>query len=193
MLDFTVGFLNPNLSRLVAGGEIRDRFSPESASNLQLPLDPKPQHRRTPDPLPLTRRPSSPSPFRGMGLWTFLEGFLLLANALAILNEDRFLAPRGWSFSEVSGGGRAKSLKGQVIADFRLMMRGVQMKIQSGKEETRSLSRLLVHSPQALVLLIEKREKYLVVFISIWRLFVSGDSIQAPVETLQGWMLIEVE
>ncbi|XP_077247662.1 uncharacterized protein LOC143888451 [Tasmannia lanceolata] len=49
-----------------------------------------------------------------MGLWTLLEGFLLLANALAILNEDRFLAPRGWSFSEVQGG-RAKSLKGQVM------------------------------------------------------------------------------
>ncbi|KAK6928899.1 Yos1-like [Dillenia turbinata] len=30
-----------------------------------------------------------------MGLWTLLEGFLLLANAFAILNEDRFLAPRG--------------------------------------------------------------------------------------------------
>ncbi|XP_058099515.1 uncharacterized protein LOC131243916 isoform X1 [Magnolia sinica] len=50
----------------------------------------------------------------GMGLWTLLEGFLLLANALAILNEDRFLAPRGWSFSEVPGV-RTKSLKGQVI------------------------------------------------------------------------------
>ncbi|KAG1338902.1 immediate early response 3-interacting protein 1 [Cocos nucifera] len=50
-----------------------------------------------------------------MGLWTLLEGFLLLANALAILNEDRFLAPRGWSFSEVSGNGRSKSLKGQLI------------------------------------------------------------------------------
>ena len=50
-----------------------------------------------------------------MGLWTLLEGFLLLGNALAILNEDRFLAPRGWSFSEVSGGGRVKSLKGQLI------------------------------------------------------------------------------
>ncbi|KAI3737719.1 hypothetical protein L2E82_27730 [Cichorium intybus] len=29
-----------------------------------------------------------------MGLWTLLEGCLLIANALAILNEDRFLAPR---------------------------------------------------------------------------------------------------
>ncbi|WOL18058.1 hypothetical protein Cni_G26851 [Canna indica] len=50
-----------------------------------------------------------------MGLFTLLEGFLLLANALAILNEDRFLAPRGLSFNEVSGGARAKSLKGQLV------------------------------------------------------------------------------
>ncbi|XP_010269832.1 PREDICTED: protein transport protein yos1-like [Nelumbo nucifera] len=49
-----------------------------------------------------------------MGFWRLMEGFLLLANALAILNEDRFLAPRGWSFSEVSGG-RTKTLKGQLI------------------------------------------------------------------------------
>ncbi|KAI4306783.1 hypothetical protein L6164_030030 [Bauhinia variegata] len=49
-----------------------------------------------------------------MGLWTLLEGFLLLANALAILNEDRFLSPRGWSFSDYSGG-RTKSFKGQLI------------------------------------------------------------------------------
>ncbi|CAN6203156.1 unnamed protein product, partial [Urochloa humidicola] len=69
--------------------------------------------------------PSSTSPQRppgcstyslsGMGLWTLLEGFLLLANALAILNEDRFLAPRGWSMSEVSGNGQTKSLKGQIV------------------------------------------------------------------------------
>ncbi|KAF1894916.1 hypothetical protein Lal_00022410 [Lupinus albus] len=49
-----------------------------------------------------------------MGLWTLIEGFLLLANALAILNEDRFLAPRGWGFSDFSGG-RTKSFKGQLI------------------------------------------------------------------------------
>ncbi|KAJ6900239.1 hypothetical protein NC652_026383 [Populus alba x Populus x berolinensis] len=53
-------------------------------------------------------------PSQEMGLWTLLEGFLLLANAFAILNEDRFLAPRGWSFSEFSVG-RTKSLKGQLI------------------------------------------------------------------------------
>ncbi|XP_042433706.1 protein transport protein yos1-like [Zingiber officinale] len=50
-----------------------------------------------------------------MGLGALLEGLLLLANALAILNEDRFLAPRGWSFNDVSGNARAKSLKGQLI------------------------------------------------------------------------------
>nr|CAB3500932.1 unnamed protein product [Digitaria exilis] len=53
--------------------------------------------------------------YAGMGLWMLLEGFALLANALAILNEDRFLAPRGWSMSEVSGNGQAKSLKGQIV------------------------------------------------------------------------------
>ncbi|KAL7147812.1 hypothetical protein ABFS83_06G133700 [Erythranthe nasuta] len=50
-----------------------------------------------------------------MGLWTLLEGCLLLANALAILNEDRFLAPRGWSFQEYSGGVKRNSFKGQIV------------------------------------------------------------------------------
>lgn len=49
-----------------------------------------------------------------MGFWTLMEGFLLFANALAILNEDRFLSPRGWTMAEMPGGGR-KSLKGQFI------------------------------------------------------------------------------
>ncbi|EPS64976.1 hypothetical protein M569_09805 [Genlisea aurea] len=49
-----------------------------------------------------------------MGLWKLLEGFLLLANSLAILNEDRFLTPRGWSFQEYSGVKR-NSLKGQIL------------------------------------------------------------------------------
>lgn len=49
-------------------------------------------------------------------MWTLLEGLLLLANALAILNEERFLAPRGWGFTEMGGAGtRVKSLKGQII------------------------------------------------------------------------------
>ncbi|GMH23045.1 hypothetical protein Nepgr_024888 [Nepenthes gracilis] len=49
-----------------------------------------------------------------MGLWTLLQGFLLFANALAILNEDRFLGPRGWSLAEVPGG-RKRSVKDQVV------------------------------------------------------------------------------
>ncbi|KAK7349937.1 hypothetical protein VNO77_07844 [Canavalia gladiata] len=49
-----------------------------------------------------------------MGFWTLLEGFLLFANALAILNEDRFLAPRGWTLAAMTGP-RRNSLKGQVI------------------------------------------------------------------------------
>lgn len=49
-----------------------------------------------------------------MGLWKIFEGFLLLANALAILNEDRFLVPRGWGSSDFSGG-RKKSFKDQII------------------------------------------------------------------------------
>ncbi|KAG6620599.1 hypothetical protein I3842_Q059500 [Carya illinoinensis] len=49
-----------------------------------------------------------------MGFWTLIEALLLFANALAILNEDRFLARRGWTLAEISVGGR-KSLKGQVV------------------------------------------------------------------------------
>ncbi|KAL8158747.1 hypothetical protein V2J09_000284 [Rumex salicifolius] len=49
-----------------------------------------------------------------MGLWTLLEGMLLLANALAIINKERFLAPKGWSFQDFSVG-QTKTLKGQLI------------------------------------------------------------------------------
>ncbi|XP_022742727.1 protein transport protein yos1-like [Durio zibethinus] len=49
-----------------------------------------------------------------MGFWTLLEGLLLFANAFAILNEDRFLAPRGWTLAEIQGG-RRNTLKGQII------------------------------------------------------------------------------
>lgn len=49
-----------------------------------------------------------------MGFWTLLEGFLLFANAVAVLNEDRFLSPGGWNFDEFSGG-RRKSVKAQLV------------------------------------------------------------------------------
>ena len=38
---------------------------------------------------------------------------MLLANALVILNEDRFLTPRGWSFSKFFAR-RTKSFKGKL-------------------------------------------------------------------------------
>ncbi|CAN1135015.1 Protein transport protein yos1 [Linum perenne] len=49
-----------------------------------------------------------------MGFWTLMEGLLMMANAMAILNEDRFLGPRGWTLAELHGG-RRNSLKGQII------------------------------------------------------------------------------
>ncbi|XP_061369562.1 uncharacterized protein LOC133312401 [Gastrolobium bilobum] len=49
-----------------------------------------------------------------MSFWTLLKAFLLFANALAILNEERFLAPRGWTIAEMTGPKR-NSLNGQVI------------------------------------------------------------------------------
>ncbi|XVF76751.1 hypothetical protein PTKIN_Ptkin13bG0291900 [Pterospermum kingtungense] len=49
-----------------------------------------------------------------MGFWTLIEGLLLFANAFAILNEDRFLGPRGWTLAEIQGG-RRNTLKGQII------------------------------------------------------------------------------
>ncbi|KAH6557767.1 hypothetical protein KP509_1Z096100 [Ceratopteris richardii] len=51
-----------------------------------------------------------------MGLWTLFEGLLMLANAVAILNEERFLARRGWGFNELGGmGASVRSLKGQIL------------------------------------------------------------------------------
>ncbi|XP_022971339.1 immediate early response 3-interacting protein 1-like [Cucurbita pepo subsp. pepo] len=49
-----------------------------------------------------------------MLFWAFLEGLLLFANAFAILNEDRFLARRGWTLADMPREGR-NSLKAQVI------------------------------------------------------------------------------
>lgn len=49
-----------------------------------------------------------------MRFWTIVEGLLLFANALAILNEDRFLGPRGWTLAQVHGPAR-NALKGRFI------------------------------------------------------------------------------
>ena len=50
-----------------------------------------------------------------MAFWTLIKGLLLFANAFAILNEDRFLAPRGWTLEKLHQTGRRNSPKGQII------------------------------------------------------------------------------
>ncbi|XP_065853023.1 protein transport protein YOS1-like [Euphorbia lathyris] len=49
-----------------------------------------------------------------MGFWSLMEGLLLFANALAILNEDRFLARRGLTVAELQTG-RRNSFKSQIV------------------------------------------------------------------------------
>jgi len=49
-----------------------------------------------------------------MSMYTIITAFLMFVNALAILNEERFLNPYGWGFQEMSGG-RVSSFKGQFI------------------------------------------------------------------------------
>ncbi|KAH0932826.1 hypothetical protein HID58_009943 [Brassica napus] len=62
-----------------------------------------------------TLQPPFDSPRDIMGFWTLMEGLLLFANALAILNEDRFLAPKGWTLAELHQTGKRNSLKGQIV------------------------------------------------------------------------------
>lgn len=50
-----------------------------------------------------------------MAFWTLIKGLLLFANAFAILNEDHFLAPRGWTLEKLHQTGRRNSPKGQII------------------------------------------------------------------------------
>ncbi|KAG0575548.1 hypothetical protein KC19_5G011900 [Ceratodon purpureus] len=49
-----------------------------------------------------------------MGLYQLLEGLLLIANAIAVLNEDRFLVPMGLGIGDMSSG-RASPFKTQLI------------------------------------------------------------------------------
>ncbi|CAN8254602.1 unnamed protein product [Cochlearia groenlandica] len=52
-----------------------------------------------------------------MTFWTLMKGLLLFANAFAVLNEDRFLAPRGWTLDKLhqTGKSRRNSSRGQII------------------------------------------------------------------------------
>ena len=59
---------------------------------------------------------STRAPARVMTLWTLTQSALLAANAVAILNEPRFLAKRGLTARDVRDGAVAPaSAKGQII------------------------------------------------------------------------------
>lgn len=49
-----------------------------------------------------------------MGLYQIVEALLLMTNAVAVLNEDRFLAPYGFGMIDM-GSGRVSPFKGQLI------------------------------------------------------------------------------
>ncbi|GMH35150.1 hypothetical protein BSKO_03018 [Bryopsis sp. KO-2023] len=50
-----------------------------------------------------------------MGLWTLVQGLLMVLNGIAILNNDRFLEKCGWGFSYFQSGASPTELKYQVI------------------------------------------------------------------------------
>ncbi|CAL6379638.1 unnamed protein product [Bathycoccus prasinos] len=51
-----------------------------------------------------------------MSLWTLLQSVLLVANAFAVLNEERFLEPKSLSQSAITSGYvSAHGFKGQLI------------------------------------------------------------------------------
>lgn len=102
---------------------------------------------------------------QGMGLWTFLEGLLLFANAFAILNEERFLAPRGWSMSEIMAGGRRRSMKDQVIGlIYAAQYMRIPLIILNAVTITVKLLTGWVFRCQALCLLL-----YYAVFVSVYQ------------------------
>lgn len=52
------------------------------------------------------------------GLWTLLQAGLLFVNAVAILNNDRFLENIGWGYSQIGSNNLAahpNALKSQMI------------------------------------------------------------------------------
>ncbi|KAL3144143.1 hypothetical protein ABBQ32_003932 [Trebouxia sp. C0010 RCD-2024] len=53
-----------------------------------------------------------------MTLWTLLQGCILFVNAVAILNNDRFLEKIGWGYSQIGSNNLAahpNALKSQLI------------------------------------------------------------------------------
>eukprot|EP00197_Chlamydomonas_leiostraca_P012101 CAMPEP_0202865300 /NCGR_PEP_ID=MMETSP1391-20130828/5608_1 /ASSEMBLY_ACC=CAM_ASM_000867 /TAXON_ID=1034604 /ORGANISM="Chlamydomonas leiostraca, Strain SAG 11-49" /LENGTH=75 /DNA_ID=CAMNT_0049545123 /DNA_START=89 /DNA_END=316 /DNA_ORIENTATION=+ len=39
-----------------------------------------------------------------MTLWTIVQAALMIGNGVAVLNNDRFLEPNGWGFSQMGQG-----------------------------------------------------------------------------------------
>ena len=54
----------------------------------------------------------------GFGLYSLLEAALLVINAMAVLNEERFLSKIGWG-EEMTGFGQQPSAKQQIMVLIR--------------------------------------------------------------------------
>ena len=60
------------------------------------------------------------------GLYSLLEAILLVVNAMAVLNEERFLSKIGWGSNQMSGFGDDPGVKQQImniIRSVRTVMR----------------------------------------------------------------------
>ncbi|CAH1254433.1 immediate early response 3-interacting protein 1-like [Branchiostoma floridae] len=61
-----------------------------------------------------------------LGLYSLIEAALLCVNAIAVLNEERFLSKVGWATDTVSGFGEQPGMKSQIInliRSVRMVMR----------------------------------------------------------------------
>jgi hypothetical protein len=70
-----------------------------------------------------------------MTLWTLLQGVLLVMNGLAIVNNERFLEPNNWGFSQLGNnpmGPSPNALKYQVIGTLHAAayMRGAHHRLR---------------------------------------------------------------
>ena len=55
----------------------------------------------------------------GFGLYSLLEAALLVINAMAVLNEERFLSKIGWGDNEMTGFGQSPTAKQQIMTLIR--------------------------------------------------------------------------
>eukprot|EP00794_Sanderia_malayensis_P009538 gene9538-10525_t len=57
------------------------------------------------------------------GLYSLLEAILLVVNAMAVLNEERFLSKIGWGTNQTAGFGEEPGMKQQSEKGFRGRLR----------------------------------------------------------------------